>query len=185
MSEVLATFESPVAAPDGSLYRAQACGAPADDNTQRWEGWVEFMPLEGGEPLRSRRETTQPNRDHTIYWASGLSNVYLRGTLERTLSPAPTSPPVQIVRPMFESPAPPADVVPQEPGTSAVLNPFSIYRKSETLLRDQLGALSNRHLANIIRSYTLSDLNLAALERATQRDLIELIVAAVRMRAAG
>jgi hypothetical protein len=142
------------------------------------------MPLDGGEPLRSRRETTQPNREDTLYWASGLSNVYLRGTLERTLSPAPASPTVQVVKPLFESPAP-AEVVPLEPVVPAVLNPFSVYRKSETLLRSQLAALSNWHLANIIRSYGLSDLNLAALERATQADLIELIVTAVRMRAAG
>ena len=184
MAEVLATFDKTVIAPTGAEYHAQACGAAAEDGTDRWEGWVEFFPADGGAPLRSRRETTQPNREHTLYWAQGLTPVFLRGTLERTLSPAPTAPPVRIVRAAFGGPAP-ADTMPLEPETPAVLNPFSVYRKSETHLRNQLSALSAWHLANIIRAYGLSIVDPATLERAPQRDLIEIIVAAVRLRAAG
>jgi hypothetical protein len=184
MAEVLATYDNLVIAPDGVEYRAQAVGAPATDGTDRWEAWVEFFPSDGSEPLRSRRETTQPNREHTLYWATGLTPVFLRGALERTLSPAPAAPPVRLVSPAFDGPAP-ADTVPLEPDIPTVMNPFAVYRKSETHLRNQLSALSGWHLVNIIRAHGLSDLDPAALERAPQRDLVELIVAGVRLRAAG
>ena len=184
MAEVLATYENPIVAPDGTVYRVQACGAEAADGTDRWEGWVEFLPIGGGEPLRSRRETTQPNRKDTAYWASGLSPVYLEGTLERTLSGAPVPPPVVASEAVFDGPAP-SGAVPMEPETPSVLNPFSVYRKSEALLRSQLGALSSWHLVNIIKAYELSDLTDTALERAAHVDLVELIVAAVKLRAAG
>ncbi len=59
MAEVLAQFADPVADDDGHRYRAQACGAPMPDGL--WEGWIEFVPLNGGTPVRSPRETTQPN----------------------------------------------------------------------------------------------------------------------------
>lgn len=184
MAEVLASFEDPIVAPDGTQYRAQACGAPAADGTQRWEGWVEFLPLDGGTPLRSRRETTQPNRTDTAYWASGLSPVYLRGTLERTLEPPPDSPPVRLVAPAFERPAP-SGVVPLEPEIPTVLNPFSVYRKGETMLRNQLSALSSWHLVNIIRANGLSTLDAGDLQKMPHAELVALIVAGVKLRAAG
>lgn len=184
MAEVLATYENPVVAPDGTVYRVQACGAEAVDGTDRWEGWVEFLPIGGGTPLRSRRETTQPNRKDTAYWASGLSPVYLEGTLERTLSGGPAAPVVAKTEPVFDGPSRPG-AVPIDPETPSVLNPFSVYRKSEAMLRNQLGALSAWHLVNIIKAYELSDLTDTKLERAAHADLVELIVAAVKLRAAG
>lgn len=66
-----------------------------------------------------------------------------------------------------------------------MLNPFSVFRKGETVLRSQLGALAAWHLVNIIRDYDLSDQSAGALERATPQELIELIVLGVRERAAG
>jgi hypothetical protein len=64
-------------------YEARAYGAAIDDVL--WEGWVEFVPIDGGPPVRSPRETTQPNRVDTEYWASGLTAVYLEGALIRAL----------------------------------------------------------------------------------------------------
>jgi hypothetical protein len=184
MAEVFVEFDTPIKAPDGIVYRAQACGAPMDDGTSRWEGWIEFLPVEGGDILRSHRETTQPNRADTAYWASGLSPVYLSGTLDRTLEPAAAVPAARRTKaPAFDGPAP-TDAAP-EPAPAAVLNPFSVYRKGEALLRSQLGALSAWHLANIARAHNLTDLDTGALERADPADLIELIVAGVRLRAAG
>lgn len=182
MAEVLVEFENPVAAPDGTLYRAQACGAPAADGTRHWEGWVEFVPAEGGEPLRSRRETTQPNRTDTAYWASGLSPVYLEGTLKRTLSPGPLIPPARPSEPAFDGPA--ASATATDPAQPSVMNPFSVYRKGEAHLRSQLGALSAWHLANIVRAHQLSDLKAATLDALAHQDLVDLIVTAVRLRAA-
>jgi hypothetical protein len=60
------------------------------------------------------------------------------------------------------------------------LNPFSVYRKGEALLRSQLSALAAWHLVNIIEAYDLSDLAPSTLSLMPPEQLIELIVAAVR-----
>jgi hypothetical protein len=83
MAEVLIQFESVVTSDDGSKYYAQACGGPMSDGV--WEGWIEFVPVDGGTPFRSPRETTQPNRRDAVYWATGLAPVYLAGALSRAL----------------------------------------------------------------------------------------------------
>ena len=71
MAEVLAQFAEPLTTTDGSSYLAQACGAPNDHGL--WEGWIEFVPINGGPPLRSSRETTQPNKgDATLNGRPGL-----------------------------------------------------------------------------------------------------------------
>ncbi len=89
MAEVFMEFQAPIIGSDGMVYRARACGREAPGGTAGWEGWIEFFPVDGGPPLRSRRETTQPNRADTEYWATGLTPVYLEGALERTLKPRP------------------------------------------------------------------------------------------------
>ena len=84
--------------------------------------------------------------------------------------------------PAFDGPAPESMADP--PAVESILNPFSVYRKGETLLRRQLSAFSVWHLVNIVLDYRLSDLPEAALNGMSSRDLIELIVAAVRSGAA-
>ena len=145
-------------------------------NDGRWQGWIEFLPLGEGEPVRSSRETTQPNRRDTEYWASGLTYVYLEGALHRALSPLlrPIAP--EIAPPAFDGPAPTPVVA---NGTESVLNPFSVYRKGEALLRRQLSALAGWHLVNIIRQYRLSDEDPAILNGQRPAHLVELIIDAV------
>jgi hypothetical protein len=144
-----------------------------------WQGWIEFVPIgDGGDPVRSARETTQPNRQDTVYWATGLTPVYLQGALRRALHP--------MVRPAAPRPEPPIFGEPAEPvvtsgnGVEAVLDPFSIYQKGEPLLRRQLSALAGWHLVNIIRKYHLSAEDPALLARREPAALVEVIVAGVR-----
>ena len=86
MSEVLVKFDEPIPRSDGALYHAHAMTRRRDDGL--WEGCLEFVPVKGdSEPIRSGRETTQPNRDAVMYWAQGLTRVYLMGALERSLAP--------------------------------------------------------------------------------------------------
>ena len=86
MSEILVKFDEPIARADGAPYFAQAMTRKRDDNL--WEGWLMFSPANGGgEPVCSGRETTQPNRNAVMYWAQGLTRVYLMGALERALVP--------------------------------------------------------------------------------------------------
>ena len=152
MAEVLVEYPELVRGEDGRDYSARACGTINDDGL--WHGWIEFVPADGGEPIRSPRETTQPNRTDTHYWATGLTTVYLEGALHRALHPLArrTVPPPP--RPAFDGPAP--EPVAGPPATDAVLNPFSVYRKGETLLRRQLSALSAWHLVNIVKVYQVA-----------------------------
>lgn len=69
--------------PEGLSYRATTYGEQREDGT--WWGWLEFQPREGGPPLATGQETSQPNRDALAYWATGLEPVYLEGALIRAL----------------------------------------------------------------------------------------------------
>jgi hypothetical protein len=177
MAEVLVEFGELVVH-DGHRFVARACGGEMDNG--HWQGWIEFVPADGGDVLRSARETTQPNRTDAVYWATGLTPVYLEGALERTVNPRVKRPARQIDPPFYDGPA--KDVPPPPPRPDSILNPFSVYRKGEGLLRDQLNALSAWHLVNIIRDHQLSAGAAATLNTLPKNDLIELIVAAVRNR---
>jgi hypothetical protein len=177
MAETLLQYQHTVTGPDGTVYEARACGSPMAGGT--WQGWIEFVPTDGGPPLRSGRETTQPNRVDTAYWATGVSPVYLEGALKRALA-GPTEVAVEHVPPpLFSGPAPTSTVVTQ-PATTAVLDPFSVYEKGEPLLRKQLGALSAWHLVNIIAAYELSDETTTVLNTLPAAALIDIIVSSVR-----
>ena len=103
MVEVLLEFDTPVTGTDGTVYRARACGG--EMNGGLWQAWIEFLPIGGGDPVRSPRETTQPNREDTIYWATGLSPVYLEGSLRRAQNPLIGPPAREMLHAIFDSPA--------------------------------------------------------------------------------
>jgi hypothetical protein len=176
LAEVFVEFTETVSSEDGKIYTARACGSEMPDG--KWQGWIEFVPLDGDEPLRSSRETTQPNRQDTEYWATGLTPVYLEGALHRALTRPVRLLAREIAPPRF---AGPADnfIVHDGVATGSVLDPFSVYRKGEALLRNQLSALAGWHLVNIIRRYNLASEGVALNEREPSQ-LVELIVSAVR-----
>ena len=186
MPETLVSFAEPVASRSGDVYAVRACGRATAAGT--WEGWLEFVPADGSPAIRSGRETTQPNRDDTEYWATGLTMVYLEGALERALNPHTTAAPDPVDLPAYDGPAPPLagrNTVPAEPPAvgDSVLNPFSVYRKGEDVLRRQLSALSAWHLVNIILDYELSDQSRSTLSTTPDEVLVELIVSQVKARA--
>jgi hypothetical protein len=178
MAETLLVFQSPVMASDGTAYEARACGSEMSGGG--WQGWLEFVPLAGGVPVRSQRETTQPNRVDTEYWATGLTPVYLEGALMRAL----TRPPVVPVAPpqpsVFRGPVPSVARRAAEASPASVLDPFSLYEKGETLLRSRLGALSAWHLVNVALEYELTDEPVERLNRLSAPTLIELIILGTR-----
>ena len=178
MAEVLVEYSDVVISAGTSRYMARACGTAVASG--QWQGWLEFIDVDTGAAVRSPRETTQPNRTDTIYWATGLTPIYLEGALQRALHPTFRARPRPRATPAFDEPAP--DVQPEPPVPDSILNPFSVYRKGEVLLRRQLGAFSVWHLVNIVRDYELSDLPAATLNAMRAADLVELIVAAVRAR---
>jgi hypothetical protein len=83
MPETLLEFTATVKGPDGQTYGARAMGAEMRDGL--WQGWIEFSSADGNQMLATSRETTQPNRVDTVYWATGLTPTYLEGALLRAL----------------------------------------------------------------------------------------------------
>jgi hypothetical protein len=183
VAEVFLEFPDLVLGDDGRRYLARACGASMPNG--QWQGWIEFIPLRGdGIVLRSRRETTQPNRQDTEYWATGLTPVYLKGALHRALTPLPPRVLPPEFKPAYDGPAP-YFAEPDAPAAKArnsILNPFSVYQKGELVLRGQLSALSAWHLANIAETYALVDEGVDP-TLVSQPDLVELIVSAIKRRA--
>ena len=102
MAEVLTSFSTPVRDATG-VYYARAVGRHGDDHM--WEGWIEFIPADGGgDVLVSAVESTQPEREHLVYWATGLTPVYLEGALRRARKPPTVR--VQVVdEPISDQPA--------------------------------------------------------------------------------
>ena len=64
--------------------------------------------------------------------------------------------------------------------TESVLDPFSVYRKGEALLRRQLSAMAGWHLVNIIQHYQLSQERSDLLGTREPAQLVEMIIDAVR-----
>jgi hypothetical protein len=178
MGEMLTRYTSTVRGSDGAEYTASACGRARDDGT--WEGWLEFEPADGGAAVRTARETTQPNRVDTAYWASGLTTAYLEGALARaTRRPASEAAP-SAVPSRFEGPAAGVGTATRgiAPDHRSVLDPFAVHRHSgEDVLRRELRALSVAHLREIVGEYRIHPGGEEAVLRAA---LAELIVTAAR-----
>jgi hypothetical protein len=179
MAEVLVEFDAVLPGFDGGRYAPRACGRINESGL--WEGWLEFSDLDTGAVIRTGRETTQPSHADMMYWATGLTRVYLEGALARALGPTRRLESTRVdVEPTFDRPAPPlvpADVV---PGPHAVLDPFEVYAQGERVLRQELSALDLDHLRAIARVHGL-DGGVGA-ESHVPRVVVEYIVAEVRAR---
>ena len=156
MAEALVEFDTIVRGPDGTRWAPRACGGIAADGL--WEGWIEFTPThESIDPVRTRRETEQPNRDDLMYWAQGLSQAYLEEALRRALEPPPRA---RIVRgaspPHFTAPAPRlrADA---SASPRPILNPFEVYLQGEDVLVRALSALDVARIRDVAVAYGLVD----------------------------
>jgi hypothetical protein len=176
MSETLLTFSQPVS--DGSgTYVVRAVGRQAPD--RMWEGWLEFLPVNReGDAIIGSVESRQPEHEHLVYWATGLTPIYLEGALHRARAPLN-------VRVRAEGPplsdAPAAKLrrtATEHPRPEAVLDPFEIGARNLDLLRQELTALNRARLLNIIEAH---DLNPAREDIAwmSTTQLIHFIVVAV------
>ena len=109
-----------------------------------------------------RRETTQPNRTDTLYWATGLTPIYLEGALQRALHPMVRARAAQpgdagVRRARARSRA----------GTAASTTASSIRSRCTGRARRCCAVSSapsrSWHLVNIVRDHQLSDLSAATL----------------------
>lgn len=85
MDDLLQRFETPVVGRDGNEYAVSVCGRSRPHDT--WEGWLVFERKTDGREFSTQVETTQPNADGILYWASGLTAGYFDGALQRALRP--------------------------------------------------------------------------------------------------
>ena len=181
MAEVLVRFDAAVIAPDGRRFAPQACGRPAG---KVWDGWIEFVPADAGAPVRTARETQQPNRDSLMYWAQGLTQVYLEGALARALQEPIVFEQSLPIEPFFDGPAPTPSRESAAPAAPArpALDPFSVAQQGEDILRDQLNALDAARVRDIVIAY-----GFAVPERAraaTHEQLVAAVMAGIRRPAA-
>jgi hypothetical protein len=166
MAEVLVRFTERVQDDEGASYQAQASGAVGADGL--WEGWIEFVG-ENGRPLRTPRETTQPNRDALLYWAEGLTATYLEGALRRALN--------ALLEPAARASIAEASIF-SGPAVRPVLDPWSTFAQGEGVFRQQLSALSRDHLLAVIDGYALP---IEIRASASDRELVEDIVQTVHV----
>jgi hypothetical protein len=138
MAETLVRFTEAITGRDGREYIAAGRGQVGGDGL--WHGWLEFT--DGSRTVITSQESVQPNRDDLMYWAQGLSHVYLQGALDRALRSRETA--VSMARSLEPSVEP-----------AAVLDPYAVYRQGEGVLRGQLLALSRSQLNAVIRQYDL------------------------------
>ena len=175
MAEVLASFTTPVRDDFGSYY-ARAVGRAAPDH--RWEGWIEFVPADGGgDVLVSPIESRQPERQHLAYWATGLTPVYLEGALRRARNPLTLRIPI-MDEPISDQPAARRVVVQRViPKPEPILDPFEIGERSLAVLRQELLALNRPRLLTIISAYSLA--GAIDVTRMSDSQMVGFIVAAV------
>lgn len=184
--EMQVGIDAMVVGDGGEEYAARVNGREAEDGL--WEAWIEFERLDGAGTLRTRLETRQPNRPDLEYWVSGLTPSYLEGALARASRtgeaaqpPSPASAPAEDPHPAVagsERPQGPPRVRPR-----AVLDPFKVYRQGEHVLREELSALDEHHLRDIIRAHDLARESEPQLEGMGRQALTGMIVAGVRRRA--
>jgi hypothetical protein len=178
MADVFVEFDTVIPGSDGTGWMPRACGRV--DASGLWEGWIEFVPKNAGaDAVRTQRETEQPNRDDLMYWAQGLSHVYLEDALVRALAPTPIHKSNLVAsKPRFEGPAPSRAT--RSPGTPshAVLNPFDVYRQGEDVLVRQLSALHAARLREIVVQYGFASANWA--DGTSHAELTTAIIGGVR-----
>lgn len=85
--ETLAEYPSSLVDSDGAVWIARARGCRRSDGL--WEAFLEFERDDGTVTVRTSRETTQPNRADVLYWAAGLTPVFLEGAFGRAAEVQP------------------------------------------------------------------------------------------------
>lgn len=85
MERLLQQFEAPVRDSAGALYNVYLYGLERPGDT--WQSWLVFERASDGRRFTTGVETTQPNAEAILYWATGLTDTYFDGALQRALQP--------------------------------------------------------------------------------------------------
>ena len=86
METLFQQFERPMQDSGGNTYLVFVQGRSRPHDT--WEGWLVFERQRDARRFNTPVETTQPDAQAVLYWASGLTDTYLEGALDRALAVA-------------------------------------------------------------------------------------------------
>jgi hypothetical protein len=84
MDTLFQQFERPIRDASGDTFLVFVQGRSRPHDT--WEAWLVFERQRDARRFSTPVESTQPDASAILYWASGLTNTYLEGALDRALS---------------------------------------------------------------------------------------------------
>lgn len=169
--ELVLDLEPPVMTDAGLLYNVTVVGRSAPDG--HWNAYLEFVSPHSQDVLRTGIETHQATDADLRRWASLLSNVYLRGALERaSIASAETA---------MHRRAVSAATRAEEPTVPNTLDLYDLFALGEHVLRREMLLFRRATLLALIINH---DLNPRALDlsRFTKPQLVAFIVAAIEAR---
>jgi hypothetical protein len=143
VERLLQQFEQPVTDRSGIDYRVYVYGRSRPADT--WQGWLVFERVSDGARFATDVETTQTNSDAILYWATGLTDAYFGGALDRAMKAATPAP----VRPVV--PIPPPLVGEQVDATIRL-------QRLGAIERDVLGAFTKRGAVRVLTQSVLDEL---------------------------
>lgn len=80
--ELIQQYSDLVKNGDGSDYTVQSWARKKSDG--KWEGWLEFHPLEDTQPVKKTPPvTSKPGRREVTQWAAALGHSYLEEAFGR------------------------------------------------------------------------------------------------------
>ena len=137
MSELIADLPYRLVDPRGEEYDVSVAGEPRTDG--RWEGWLEYVPVDDSAPLITPTETTQATRSALVHWGETLAETYVQGAFARAAAAegAPSGSRVVARRIVANDMA---TVI-----TDALPDPFLLFDSGRTAMRAQLTALPRSH----------------------------------------
>jgi hypothetical protein len=140
VERLLQEFERTITDAAGATYRVFLWGRSRPADT--WQGWLVFERLTDGHRFTTDVETTQPNAEALLYWATGLSNAYFDGALERAKTPHRH----------------PQNVVVPEPIVSAIGDSASRRQRLADVERAVLASFTGRRITRLLTRTLLDDL---------------------------
>jgi hypothetical protein len=137
-------------------------------HTDKWDVWLEFVPLDDSSLRITPTETHQTTRADVVHWANGLTETFVQGAFARTV--AAGDPGTHTVA----TPLHPSGYV----RTSPELDPFAIFALGADALQLQLRSFTRADLLTIIDAHELNPAHLS-LARLSDSQLVTFIVTAV------
>ena len=150
MPEIVAQLDILVIATDGRSYFPRVVAEPGVE--ERWQAWLEFVPLDDSESLLTDIQTTQSSRDDVARWASTLTDTFVEGAFPRWAGPI-----TGIIGSATVAAVNHRDIT----AASPAVDPFALYAAGGTALRAALLPLTRAELLTIISVYGLNPAQLS------------------------